>query len=229
MKKKVLLSSALMIVLCLCLVVGSTFALFTSSDKVDVSVSAGKVEIDAGIENALKTWSLGYAESDARADGKFENGGTAAIENGVLKVDLMTPGDKLQFTISVKNTSNVATKYRLIAVSEASDDATVKDLSEALEITAEIVAVNGAATSNSTVVMSYSDTADERSFETDWFSAAATDGEIGSEILTITVTVSFPNGTPEHDNAYQNGKASLTFAVEAVQANGVDANGNLIQ
>ena len=57
MKKKILLSSILTIVLCISLITGSTFALFTSESKVNVAVSSGKVEMVANIEN-LQTWSL---------------------------------------------------------------------------------------------------------------------------------------------------------------------------
>ena len=49
MKKKVLLSSIATIALCLCLIAGSTFALFTSQDNVNIAVTAGEVEMVAGI------------------------------------------------------------------------------------------------------------------------------------------------------------------------------------
>ena len=50
MKKKALLSSILVIALCLCLIVGSTFALFTSTSKLSVSVTSANVELIANIE-----------------------------------------------------------------------------------------------------------------------------------------------------------------------------------
>ncbi len=228
MKKKVLLSSIATIAVCLCLIVGSTFALFTSTDAVDVAVTSGKVVVTADLDTTLKTWSLGEAKANARTDGTFTNGGVAAIEDGVLVIERMTPGDSVEFTIHVKNTSDVAAKYKLNAVSVASDDE-VADLSEALSISAHVVAVDGVATTwEENYTMAYSDTADERSFETSWFSAPATDGVNGEEILTITVVVTFPNGAPEHDNLYQSAAAKLAFTVTAVQGNGVDANGDLI-
>ena len=49
MKKKVLLSSIVTIALCLCLIAGSTYALFTSQSQTDISVKAAKVEMTASL------------------------------------------------------------------------------------------------------------------------------------------------------------------------------------
>ncbi|MBR1867757.1 MAG: SipW-dependent-type signal peptide-containing protein [Clostridia bacterium] len=48
-KKKILLSSVMVIALCLSLIAGSTFALFTSESKVNVAVTSGKVEVVASL------------------------------------------------------------------------------------------------------------------------------------------------------------------------------------
>ena len=59
MKKKVLLSSLATIALCLSLIAGATFALFTSKSTSSIEVTAGEVKIEAAIDSTLKTWSLG--------------------------------------------------------------------------------------------------------------------------------------------------------------------------
>ena len=41
MKKKALLSAILSLAICLCLIVGSTYALFTSTSELNVEVSSG--------------------------------------------------------------------------------------------------------------------------------------------------------------------------------------------
>ena len=71
MKKKALLSSVLVIALCLCLIAGSTFALFTSQSKVNIAVTSGKVDVVASVE-AFKLYSV-----EAKEDGTIvdENGG----------------------------------------------------------------------------------------------------------------------------------------------------------
>ena len=47
MKKRILISSVLTIVLCFSLIVGSTFALFTSQVEYNIAVTSGKVELTA--------------------------------------------------------------------------------------------------------------------------------------------------------------------------------------
>ncbi len=231
MKKKILLSSILTIAICLCLIVGSTFALFTSKTGVDISVEAGKVNVVATIEEGVKVKSL--TDTDFRLSDTFTNGGTAKInDEGVLVIERMTPGDEVKFTIKVVNNSNVAVKYMISAVSQIADeDQEVNDLSEALVITSHVKALDDAGTQEENYTMNYTDTADVRSFETDWFGVDASKGN-GAEIIEITVVVTFPNGNADDtfddqgnlikfgDNHYQQAKAKLAFTVDAVQYNG---------
>lgn len=111
MKKKALLSSILTIALCLSLIAGSTFALFTSESKVNVAVTSGKVDVVATIEN-LQTYSMGNATEE---NGVFENNGTAFFKNNnsALVLDKVTPGDKATFSVKIVNNSNVAASYRI--------------------------------------------------------------------------------------------------------------------
>ena len=88
MKKKVLVSSVLVIALCLCIIVGSTFALFTSKTQLNVAVTAGNVKVVATLqENSLKAYSgewddaaKDYASVEVSANDAlskvFANGGT---------------------------------------------------------------------------------------------------------------------------------------------------------
>ncbi len=112
MTKKTILSSLLTIALCLGLIAGSTYALFTSEDAVNIAVTSGKVKVTATVAN-LATFSMGEATAIA---GKFANGGTAAIntDNDVLTLTNITPGDKVTFDINVVNDSNVSILYSLI-------------------------------------------------------------------------------------------------------------------
>ena len=107
MKRRVILTALLAIVLCLCLVSGATYALFTSESKVDITVSSGKVKVTSVVEN-LKIYSMNEEQVDT-----FENGGTVDYTDGVLKIEKMTPGDKVEFDIKVTNSSNIDIKYRL--------------------------------------------------------------------------------------------------------------------
>ena len=107
MKKRMLLSSIMMIVLCISLISGATSALFTSESKTNIAISSGKVEIEAFVEN------LALYSMDKPFDQNFENGGTASYENGVLTIEKMSPRDKVEFEIKVTNSSNVDIQYRL--------------------------------------------------------------------------------------------------------------------
>ena len=206
MKKKVLLTSICTIALCLCLIAGSTFALFTTSDSVNVAVTAGKVELTANLDSdSMKTWSLYETEADARFDGLFNNGGTAKItDEANVVIERMTPGDVAKFMIDVENFSNVAVQYRVRMISNGVEG--VKDLTEALVITAYIdgmvYPVTG--TENATI-WKYIDSVD-------------------TTINDIWVTVSFPNHDKDgsKDNQFQEAQANMTFIVEAVQGNAYD-------
>ena len=73
MNKKIT-SAVLTIVLCLSLIAGSTYALFTSEDSINIAVTSGEVKVVATIlEDGMKTYSL----EKEQAAGKFANGGTA--------------------------------------------------------------------------------------------------------------------------------------------------------
>ena len=104
--KKVILSSVVAIVICLTLIVGATFAIFTSEAKVNVAITAGKVKVSAVLTD-LATESLGVSQEN----GNFELGGSARINGAVLELKKMVPGDKATVTIDVENDSDVALKY----------------------------------------------------------------------------------------------------------------------
>ena len=109
MKNKIIISSILTIALCLSMIAGSTFALFTSEDSVNIAVSSGKLEVVATINDELSLSSFGV-ECQGNT---FANGGTAKIEGDTLYLTNITPGDSVSFTISIANNSNVAIQYRV--------------------------------------------------------------------------------------------------------------------
>ena len=111
MNTKRLISSILTIALCVSMIAGSTFALFTSKDSVDVSVKAAKVNITANVENIALS-SMGVASADGKT---FANGGTAEYDNesGVFTLTNIAPGDKVNFDIKVTNNSDIAIQYRV--------------------------------------------------------------------------------------------------------------------
>ena len=125
MKKKTLLSSILVIALCLTLIVGSTFALFTSEDSVNIVVDAGHVEIAASLTEPI-LYSVQPDANGAEFDengkpytyyeqsGSFANGGTATLNQttGEIELENITPGDKIVFNLNGTNNSDVKVQYR---------------------------------------------------------------------------------------------------------------------
>lgn len=112
MKKRFLFSSICSIVLCISLISGATFALFTSESKNNISITSGKVEMLSTVEN-IKTWSL---EDDltlpGRSDGTFTQGGYVQFKDNLLTINKIIPGDKVSFDITGQNNSNVTILYR---------------------------------------------------------------------------------------------------------------------
>ena len=103
MKKKVILSSVLTIVLCLSLIAGSTYALFTDSDTVNVTVTAGKVKVTASIDQLDLSSSLGVNVPETTV--------TQQAGTNIIDINKMVPGDIITFDIVVENGSDVTVDF----------------------------------------------------------------------------------------------------------------------
>lgn len=125
MKKisKILLSSVVSIALSLSLIVGGTFALFTSQSGTNVAITSGTVKVTATATlNKLESAKAdpigtlvdenGEKYSYEEVTGTFTNGGTAELSGNVLTLTNVTPGDKATISLAATNESNVNVKYR---------------------------------------------------------------------------------------------------------------------
>lgn len=213
MKKKVLLSSIATIALCLCLIAGSTFALFTSTSENNIAVTAAKVEMTADITNltlaSVRPATVAEVRAAAdggditiiedefggqyvyadRADGTFANGGTADFKDAVLTLDRITPGDKVSFDVVGANTSDVTIQYRYVI--ECMEG---KELMSGLLISVEGVTYE---------------------FLGSYTSAWATLTP-GTNITPVPVVIEFPVTA---GNEFQELSTSIKVTVEAVQGN----------
>lgn len=214
MKKRILISSVLTIVLCFSLIVGSTFALFTSEDQFDITVTSAKVEIDADVGD-LKLYSakanttitdfdnVNPADYDSiyRGDGAttFRNGGTAQEVSGVVEIVNMTPGDKVIIPVSVDNDSSVAIQYRYKVV-VVNNPVKVVDNTNVYLTNALVVSLGANAL-----------TWTNGEYASDW---ATANGAIDDVSLSIELPVTA-------GNEYQDiAGVQFQVIVEAVQANG---------
>ena len=105
-KTKVLLSSLATIAMCASVVVGGTFALFTSEDEVNVSVSSGHVKITATVDEVFT------GTQDGRP-------GFVQVkkEENYITLENLIPMDTVSFDIEVKNESSIPVQYRTIITS----------------------------------------------------------------------------------------------------------------
>ena len=241
MKKKVLLSSILTMVVCLCLIAGSTFALFTDVSGGDtIAVTSANVDIEANLAN-IKLYSVKPCtdgEADITFDPNFDldgdpdytiedigtkydyveqsptfaNGGTATYSGAVLTLDKVTPGDKVEFDISTTNTSNVAIKVRYV-IEYTGTNADAEKLMKALRFTVEEADANTTATTQ---------TIDNvKRFESEWQTVTPSTNTTDPAVVKHVV-VEFP---VEYGNDYQNLTTSFRVVVEAVQDNANVATG----
>lgn len=132
MKRNVIVSAFLAIALCMSVIAGATFALFTSNAKVNLSITSAKVKLlNATIENK-KMYSLTEVnpdtlegtEEDRTAAGTFYLGGTAEFEGNTITLKKMAPGDRIAFDVKVDNESDIPVKYRVLVKEDGESNLT---------------------------------------------------------------------------------------------------------
>ena len=190
--KRSIWTTIVIAVLCLVIVTGSTFSLFTSKSGTDIAITSGNLDMTAMIDaDSLVLYSMG-----AQMTRNFANGGYAAFNDAKTELSLnkITPGDSARFNIVLTNNSNIDFKYRVTCEVEG--------------ILSEILV----ATVNSTLIVSG---------QSEWM----TWNEQGNTKI-LAIEISLPTGLFGDDfsgyDAYMGQSATIAFAVEAVQANGVE-------
>ena len=178
MKNKIILSSILTIALCLSMIAGSTFALFTSESKVNVAVNSATVKVVATAGAVTYGSTLGSTL-----------GSVNATDSDITLTNIL-PGDYVDFNINVVNESTVTVKYRTVVT--ISGD---KELTDAL-----VVSFGGKTAADAS---------------SDWSALAVGEGN-----ATVAVHISLPETT---GNECQNKTCNITYKVEAVQGNYVQA------
>lgn len=221
MKKNVLLSSILVIALCMSLIAGSTFALFTDSSFSEVKVNAGDVTMNANLANLNlfsavadpngeefdengKTYYYAYQTpqvENGETINRFSNGGTATITEDLITLTNITPGDKITFELEGKNTSNVAIQYRYrIEVIEGFD------LMSGCIFTVEGTKYPAMA-----------------SYDSKWANLAVDEDVEDNDKIELALELPISAG-----NYFQNLDAKIKLTVEAVQANADMSDTNMI-
>ncbi len=203
MKKKVLAISIITIMLCVAVIAGATFALFTDNGGVDIAVTSGKVSVSAAVDtNSMTLYSPASVNENgevvnaenAASQTAFANGGTAKVdEYGALSLGGLTPGDKAEFQIKITNNSDVNYKQRVSFALSSGDEVLYNQLLVGIKT--------------------------QEDGEYDYYTGGYTAWESKSantEEETLYVTVELPAYT---GNSAKGKQCALSFAVEAVQGN----------
>ena len=209
MKKKVLAISIITIMLCVAVIAGATFALFTDNGGVDIAVTSGKVSVSAAVDtNSMTLYSPASVNEkgevvnadNAASQTAFANGGTAKVdEYGTLALNGLTPGDKAEFQIKITNNSDVNYKQRIIFALSSGDEVLYNQL------------LVGVKTQEDGEYTYYT------GGYTAWESKSA-----NTEEETLYVTVELPAYT---GNSAKGKQCALSFSVEAVQGNATVTDG----
>ncbi len=81
-KTKVVVTALLAIVLCVSLIAGATFALFTSESSVNVAVSSGKVDVVATLDSEVTLYSPASISQDGEVTDPTDASNKNAFANG---------------------------------------------------------------------------------------------------------------------------------------------------
>ncbi len=105
MAKKTIFTSILVILLCLSLTVGGTFALFATESKVNLAISLGKVDVYAYVDGEPTLSSL-YGGNVPETK--------VVYDETTNKIDVinMIPGDKIDFSISIVDRSTISAQFQ---------------------------------------------------------------------------------------------------------------------
>ena len=200
MKKRYLVTAAITAALMAAGAVGGTIAYFTSESKTTASIEAGVVRMSMEAKN-LKLYSLDVERTGENA-GTFENGGKATLEDAVLKLEKMTPGDKVEFDLTLENHSNVLIKYQVLH-SFANEKAGVENDDDLTYATAKL---------SRGLVFSMKDGEGNEAPATMTQLAPTSDAVLPTYHVSVELPV-------EAGNEYQGASSDVIFNLFAVQAN----------
>lgn len=111
-KSNILISACFAIAICISLICGTTYALFTSESNVDVAITSGKVNVTATIDkSSVQTKDL---NSDYALGLDHTFGKDIDLTEDEVSLNNIVCGDGIKFNIVITNHSTVAVKYRTV-------------------------------------------------------------------------------------------------------------------
>lgn len=196
-KAGIITSSIATIAICSSLVVGSTYALFTSEDSVNIAVTSAKLDVTAEIANVTTTSTLTDKEGNASVNAQL----SAVKEGKTLNVSNMVPGDVVNFEVNITRNTTVDIQYRLSFGCTEEDNKLFSQL---------LLGVADKKEQNQADYTYYI------SNDSGWEKKDTTNGAPVTETKLVSLELPAYVG-----NDYKNLECEITFAVEAVQGNAV--------
>ena len=219
-KIKALLMSVATIVVCICVMTGATFALFTDEERVNIVVEAAEVSLDASVTGIRVTSMEDYVDDTPDAEGyyTFEVGGTAVFDetNGEITVDRMAPGDAVEFIIENDlGSTNIAVAYRVkFSIEVTNFDGTAFENADKIKAYVNLAPDESDPYARDKFVQ-FTKADGEEVYSTEWSDSIAP----GEDINDIVIRFEMDETA---GNEYQKVSIVATCVVEIVQYNGVD-------
>ncbi len=199
-KRNIVISAILSLALCVSLIAGATFAIFTSESKVNIAVTSGKVDVVATIDETSAQTKQLYDEDYTGGKDHMYQGEVEFTEDG-LSLKKLLPGDGIKFNIVIENKSNVTVKYRTVVgcadntglfeglafnVNGAEYDGSTKiSAYEVIEIGSNVVTVPIAIELPEAAGNEYRNTSCSVYFKVEAIQANAATEDVSSDVLTI--------------------------------------------
>lgn len=208
-RKRTLLVSSAVILLCMTIIVGMTFALFTDTATVKNHLQAGDLDITLKRTSLTKTTldSTGkLVESDPDTDVVDFSNSTDESVFGLVENEKIVPGTKYVAKMQIENHSDVAFGYWVEIV--CSDKTNGEDLAKQLKVTVNTGADSSAMINDGLTVGR---------------SGAYVDELLIGETAEFTVTVEFldsfvADNNIDHNDLAQGENLTFDLVVHAVQA-----------
>ncbi len=193
-KSKIIIPALLSILACGSVIAGSTYALFTSESSVNVAISSGKVDIKAVIDGSI---TKKHQEWDS-TKGKYEEvdnllSGECTLDEEKQNLKLTNIAPGDKVSFKIKVENNSTINIKYRTVIKSLEDT---GLFDGLKITINNEEYDGIALRS--VYKNY-------------------ESKEGSEEINVTIEMPLDAG-----NYYQNKSCTLSYAVEAIQANSND-------
>lgn len=192
-KTSVIAVAILTCIVCISMIAGATFALFTSEDKVNVSVTTAKLDVSADISDISKSFN-GVSELNSQLKADYIVDG----ESKILSVQNMQPGDVVTFRVNVTSNATVDVKYRMSFGCKEENNALFNEL---------LLGVKDNAEANYDYYVSSVSAWDDIAYSED------------KAEMTVTKYVAIELPAYVGAQELQNQTCEIEFAVEAVQSN----------